>query len=170
MEYVIIAIIVVAFLVWQDIAKRSAEKRERKQKVAIIALKVQDVLDKISNLKTTGAIVNNCGKAISLLNKAEEYEECREVIKNFEELRNRLLKIQKVIPVVDHVEKAYKHRFKGKNKSEQNALLDALYEVRLKGLTNQDFIEANVSPEATGKLITIEAIKGRLTELGWKGT
>jgi GTP1/Obg family GTP-binding protein len=169
MEYVTIVIITIALLIWwQIVKKRKAEKEGRKRQVAMIAFDVQDVLEKISTLKTTGAKVNNCVKAIALLNKAEEYQECREVITNFDELKSRLIKIQKILPVIDYVEKAHKHQFKGKNKSEQNSLLDALYEIRQKELTNQDFIEAEVFPEGTDEIITIEGIEKRLAELGWK--
>lgn len=169
MEFIILIIVAIALLVWRDISKnKKAEREERKQQVATIAFKVQDVLEKISTLKTNSAKVNNCGKAIDLLNNAEEYEECKEVITNFDELKSRLTKIQKVLPVVDYVEKSYKHQFKGKDKSEQNSLLDALYEIRQKRITNQDFKDAEVFPEGTGEIITVEGIKQRLAELGWE--
>lgn len=168
MEYIVIIVIGIVILVWRDISKnKEAEKERRLQEVARIALKVQDVLEKITYLKTNSAKINNCGKAISLLNKADEYEECHEVIKNFNELKSRLISIQNVLPVVDHIEKSYKHKFKGKAKPEQNSLLDALYEIRQKGITNQDFVEAEVFPEGTGEIVTIEGIQQRLSELGW---
>lgn len=169
MKVIIFIAIVFAVLILLDLSKRKkAEKEERERQVALLAYKIHDLLEKIMSLKTSSAKINNCGKALLLLNQAEEYEECRQVIKNFDELQNRLIRIQQVLPIVDYVEKSYKHRFKNKDSSEKNTLLDALFEIKTKGITNQDILEAEVYPESTGEIITIEGIIGRLKELGWE--
>ena len=75
MDIAIAIFIAIALLIWWNIAKaKSAEKKEHKRIIAKMALDVQDILDKISFYKTTSARVNNCGKAIFLLDKAAEYE------------------------------------------------------------------------------------------------
>src|SRR5690606_12526509 len=136
--------------------------------IAEIAIAVQDSLNKIHAVKSSTAKINNCKKALARLRQAEEYPECREVITNYDELKDRLISIPKVLPVVDAVEKAYRFRFKGKDSSELNALKDALYEIMQKNVTNHDFVQAMVFPEATGEILTIEGIRDRCKELGWE--
>jgi GTP1/Obg family GTP-binding protein len=147
---------------------RKKEKTARKNEVRNLAIKAQKSIEKINTLKTIGAKENNCASAIKLLSQAEEYEECREIISNFDTLKSQLAKIQKVLPVVNYIEKSYKHKFKGKDKLELDSLLDALYEINKKGITDNDFVIANIFPEATDETITIEGIRNRLVCLGWK--
>ena len=169
MEFVVfIVAVIAAFVGWNYVKGVNAEKAERKRQLTVIAYQISDILEKITTLKTTSARVNNCSKALGLLDKAEGYEECRQVITNFDVLRSRLDKIQKVLPVVDYVDKSYKHRFKGKDSSEKNTLLDALFEITTKEITNQDIIEAEVYTESAGEIITVEGIKNRLKGLGWE--
>ena len=169
MEYVILVLVVIGLLVWGDSAKRKKEEAERrKAEVLRIAGQAQDIFEKIETLKTASAKANNARKARDLLEKAEDFPECKEVITNHDELVDRLEAMEKVLPVVDYVEKSYKHQFKGKEKSELNSLLDALYEIKNKGLTNRDFEIAMVFPEGTGELITIEGIEERCKRLGWE--
>lgn len=169
MELIIAIVIAVIILVWRDQAKKKRQELERrKYEIAQIAFKAQDLFEKISTLKTSTAKANNCGKALNLLAQAEEYPECRQVIQNYDELMERLEAIQKVLPVVDFVEKSYKHKFKAKDKSELNSLQDALFEIKKKGITNQDFEVALVFPEGTGEIITIEGIESRCKQLGWE--
>jgi hypothetical protein len=69
--------------------------------------------------------------------------------------------------VINCINQANKHRFKGNQKSELNALQNALYEIRTKKITNQAIIQSELFPEGTEETVTIEGIESHLQELGW---
>jgi type IV secretory pathway TraG/TraD family ATPase VirD4 len=74
---------------------------------------------------------------------------------------------EKVRLVINCINQANKHRFKGNQKSELNALQNALYEIRTKKISNQAIIQSELFPEGTEEAVTIEGIESRLQELGW---
>jgi hypothetical protein len=152
-------------------AERYIAMREEEQAVVAIASKVQAELSEIDSLKGLTARVGHCKKAIGLLHSAKEYWPIyKEVIENYDELEVRLESMQKVLPVIDYVEKAYKARFKGNASSELNALIDALYAVQTGQVTNGDLIRAEIFPEgAFGEIVQIEDVIERAKELGWEG-
>ncbi len=152
-------------------AKLNTAIREKEQAVVAIASKVQAELSEIDSLKGLTARVGHCKKAIGLLHSAKEYWPIyKEVIENYDELEVRLESMQKVLPVIDYVEKAYKARFKGNASSELNALIDALYAVQTGQVTNGDLIRAEIFPEgAFGEIVQIEDVIERAKELGWEG-
>jgi hypothetical protein len=108
---------------------------------------------------------------VVLLHSTKEYWPInKEVIENYEHLEVRLESMPKVFPVIDHIEKAYKARFKGNASSELSALTDALYAVQTGQVSNNDLIRAEIFPEGTfGEVVQIEDIIKRAKELGWKG-
>jgi hypothetical protein len=152
-------------------AERYIAMREEEQAVVAIASKVQAELSEIDSLKGLTARVGHCKKAIGLLHSAKEYWPIyKEVIENYDELEVRLESLQKVLPVIDYVEMAYKARFKGNASSELNALIDALYAVQTGQVTNGDLIRAEIFPEgAFGEIVQIEDVIERAKELGWEG-
>ena len=164
----LVVVVSIARLVARDRSRRLAAEAEfRRREGALLALKIQRAVEKVESVKTTAARVNNCQKAIALMESAESNPECVRMIANYGEVLDRLRSIQKVLRAVDHVEKADRHQFKGNAAAEKSALLDALYEIRTKGVTNSDFDIAMVVPESTGEILRVESIVARLKELGW---
>lgn len=143
--------------------------KENKMAIAQLTEKANKYLAKIQTVKTTSSKINNCEKALEILRQAEQYPECREVIEGYDQLIYKIESIKKVLPVGKYLEKAQKHNFKGKDSSEKNSLLDALYEVRTKNITNEDFEIAELHDDQTGEIVSIEMIENRLYDLGWEG-
>ena len=153
--------------------RKKREERFRKaanlQALMSLAEGVQRDVEKINSLKTPASRVTRCKAALAKLRDMNDFEECRQVVSNYDELKAQLRAMIKVFPVIDKVEKAYKNRFKGKDNMEKNALLDALYEIQTNEVTNEDFLTAQIMPEGTGEIVQIEGIVDRLKELGWEG-
>jgi len=141
----------------------------RRAEVERLALKAQNACDRLPDMKTATGQSNQAKRALALLKEADAYPECRQVIRNYDQMCRRLEAIQKVAPVIDKVEKAYRHRFKGKEKPELNALLDALYEVTTGHITDQDIVAAEMYPSGTGEIVSIAGLKERCRQLGWDG-
>lgn len=154
---------------WKEKQERDRQRDENIGALVDLGLQVEEIIGRIKSLKTTTPKVSACGRAIAVLNEAEQYPECREVLTNYDELKERIRCIGRVLPAVNAVEKAYKHRFKGSKKPEMNALLDALYHIKTNNVTDREFSVAEVFPEGTGEIIEIGSIEGRLRELGWEG-
>lgn len=153
------------------VINENKKKKEKERRLAIATnymIEVQRVLEKASTLKTTGAKLNNYVKAEKLLLGSQGFKECGEVVKNYDEILDRVPRMRKVLPAISAVEKSYRHRFKKKHNLELNSLLDAIYEIRSNDITNEDFSVAMIMPEGTGEIVTIEGIESRLGELGWK--
>lgn len=168
MFWMLFFVALLAGVIWYMVAKHERERKEERLRPIIYdAYQLQKQLKKVNELKTPKSRVTRCEKAIAILEKHAGNTEAREVITNLDEVFQRLKSMKKVIPVVDYVERAYKHEFKGKDNAEKNALLDALYHIRMHRVTNADFFTAGVLPEATGEIIQIENIEKRLRELGW---
>lgn len=142
---------------------------ENKMAVAQLAEKANKHLTKIQTVKTTSSKINNCDKALEILHQAEQYPECREVIEDYDQLIDKIERMKRVLPVAKYLEKAQKYNFKGKDSSEKNSLLDALYEIRTKNITNKDFAIAELHDDQTGEIVSIEMIENRLYDLGWEG-
>jgi hypothetical protein len=167
--FIIIAIIVIAIWIFAKyIGSQKKLKNQRFAEQVQIARQMQQAFDKIMKVKTTQAKINNCSKALDLMDMLLTYPEAREVVTNIDELRLRVIKIKKVLPVVDYVEKANKHRFKKKDKSELNCLLDTLYGIKTNNIRDEDFIIADVVPGDTGEKVTVPQIRARAKELGWE--
>ena len=163
----ICAISIIFIKLWFN--KKEREK-ERVAEIAFEAEKVQRSLDKVATLKTPTAQIRHCETALAQLYKLEEYPNVRSVVSNLDELKVRLHALIKVLPIMKHIEKAYRHQFKGAEKAEKNALLDALYDIETNDVTNEDFFNAETFPEGTGEIVEIESIKRRLTQLGWSAS
>jgi hypothetical protein len=165
---IIIAVIVGIIALFYKKAENDVSK-EDKAKVAMIADKANQYLSKIDSAKTTSSKINNCEKALETLYQAEQFPGCREVIEDYDILIDKIQRVKKVLPVGKYLEKAQKHNFKGKDSSEKNSLLDALYEVRTNNITNQDFEVAELHDDQTGEIVTVQLIENRLRDLGWDG-
>ena len=120
-----------------------------------------DAWDKKTQLS---ALIN----AQAYLREMEEYSLVRTVIDNFDDLRQVIDAKVRVLPVIDAVEKSHKAKFTGNEKSELSALQDAMWEVRVNNVTNEDFKLAGLLVERTGEILTIERILKRCAELGWQ--
>ncbi len=147
--------------------RRAAEWR--KAQVITLAEKAQSACARLDDAKTATSQVNQAKRALSYLEEAATYPECREVIKNYDHMLERLAAIVKVAPIIEKVEKAYRHKFKGSAKSELNALLDALYEIRSERIGDRDIAIAEMYPSGTGEIVSVKAIERRCRELGWTG-
>jgi hypothetical protein len=164
-----IAIVVVMFLYfWAD-----AGSKERKAKIADIQTlsnKLQKHLEMVNNGKTIPARINNCDKAIEILEEIQALDPDQKLTQhNSESLISDLLSVKKTIPVEKLLEKASKAQFKGSQKLEQNALVDALYHCKTEGLADRDFSRAETVDPDTGKIVTIATIENRARSLGWEG-
>lgn len=105
--------------------------------------------------------------ALASLSKVSDNPERHTLVPNFEEQVATLKSQSAVFPVIDHLDKAEKHAFKRKAAQEKNSLLDALHEIGLRRITDQDFERSGACVEATGEIPTVASIKARLRELGW---
>ena len=170
MEYFfafIAAAVIYVYIRLQEKEKKSREKAARKSEVARLGFLAQSYSDRMSSVKTPAAQINNAQKALSALYEAGEYHECREVIRNYDEIVEKLDAITRVAPVITAMNRAYKHKFKGSQKSELSAMLDALYEIRKNNVNNTDILNSGLMPDGTGELVQIENIERRCRELGW---
>lgn len=159
----------VFLMVYFSHRKKKKEIREtRKAHLVKKALYIDTLFDKVMSSKTLAPQLNNIQKALDALDDCETFIECREVITNFDAIKMRLVSLQKVLPVLKHIDKAYKNRYKEKDKMELDALKDAMYEINTKIITNDDFELAQAFPEGTGEIVTIEGLIGRCRELGWE--
>lgn len=149
--------------------KKKAEAAARRAHVEKLAYAALKFVERMNEAKTGRGQANNAGRAISIMLQAAEFAECRSVMLNYDEVMEQLEAAEKVAMAVDAVARSYKHRFKGSDKSELAALLDALYEIKKTGATNQDFIDSMLTPDGLGELVTIEGIRKRCKELGWEG-
>jgi|GEM_PF-1890230 len=141
----------------------------RRAEVERLAFKAQDACAKLSEMKTATGQSNQAKRAIAILEEAAAYPECHQVIRNYDEMCRRLEAIQKVAPVIDKIEKSYRHKFKGNEKAELNALLDAMYEITTEYITDQDLLDAEMYPSGTGEIVSIAGIRNRCRQLGWEG-
>jgi len=149
-------------------SKKKKDKERRIQAATEYMMDIQRVLEKAATLKTIGAKINNYAKAEKMLLESQYFEECREVVTNYDELLDRIPRIRKVLPIITLIEKSYLYRFKKKHNLELNSLLDAIYKIKNMSITNEDFSVAEMMPEGTGEIVTIEGIEARLRELGWE--
>lgn len=163
----ILAIIgIVAFFYSQQ---KREERKGREAEVIRLAQRANDCFQKMESVKTTSSKINNCSKGLEFLKEAGKYPECRDIISNYDQMIEKAQSAKKVLPVIKYLKKSHRHNFKGKDSSEKNSLLDALYEIRTKSITNEDFEIAEAIDEETAELIRIENIENRLKELGWDG-
>ncbi|MEQ9464274.1 MAG: hypothetical protein RJQ10_11495 [Haliea sp.] len=150
-------------------AEAAAKARaEQVVEVGRLAEQVQNSLAKMETAKTLASRVNHTSRALEHLELAFFYPVCTDVISNAHEIRDRLKAMIRVFPVIDLVEKSYRQRFKGKSAAELSALQDALYEIGMKGITNVEIEQAQIYPEGTGEIVTIESIQDRCRKLGWE--
>lgn len=148
-------------------AQREIDKTQRESEVAALAERAQAAMNKVENLVTGTAKVNACDKALDLLRQADAYPECRKVITNYLLLVDRTTRAKKVIPIIHHIDRAYRHKYKGKQRLELKALQDALFEIKTHGVTDKDFEIAQLYPAGTEEIVQIENIEARCHELGW---
>ncbi len=165
----IIIIAVIAGIIFLFYKKAQNDiTQENKMAIAQLAEKANKYLARVHSVKTTSSKIKNCEKALEILQQAEQFPEFRQVIKDYDQLIDKIKRVVKVLPVGEYLEKAQKHSFKGKDSSEKNSLLDALYEIRTKNITNEDFNIAELHDDQTGEIVSVEMIENRLYDLGWE--
>ena len=164
---VIIILGCAGFIAYKIYKHKEKLKAERIYKLSIITTDVNIQIDKAKNLKTATARVNALEKAANLLKQAAVIKNYQEVFPSYQHDLDKVMMCAQVFPVVNYFEKAQKQRFKNKDNPEKNALLDALYEIKTKDLTDEDFEFAQVLTDQ-GELINVSIIESRLRELGWE--
>lgn len=149
--------------------KLAAEHQARLDAVSKHILEAGKYAERMLSVKTATARINNAEKALAAMQAAAEYPERYEVIPYCDGMIFKLQAIIKVTPVIESVEKAYRHKFKGNDKAELRALLDALYSIRTGSITNEDILASELMPSGTGEIVQVENIERRCRELGWEG-
>lgn len=172
---IIIAVAVAAFIVyqvWKDGKRRKEQERRRREADEYEAMKLaqaaQSELRKVKEAKTAATKEKALHRALGHLKELRSYEAGPRIVVDLEGEIKRIEAAGKVVAIVEKVEAADKHRFKGGTKSEINALTDALYEIEKRELDTDTFLQAGVAVTATGEVPTVEGIEQRLHELGWE--
>lgn len=176
MEFLVAVAVGLALLIWwnkhnaaQEHERRvEAARQQRIYEIQQIGSSVQSLYEKMNEAKTASTRSSRAQKTLDTLKQVTAYPEYRDVIRNYDEMAQHLEAIARVAPVIAAVEKAYRHKFKGSQKPELNALLDALFEIRKNDVTNDDIRNARLMPEGTGEIVEIENIERRCRELGWE--
>ena len=106
---------------------------------------------------------------MEILEEVPSVPHYEEIFKDYENDLANLKATVRVLPIYEFYNKAEKHRFKGKDKSELNVLLDALYEVKKENLFEEDFTRGKVFTDH-GEILTLAMLENRAKELGWEGT
>jgi len=161
-------VIGIVCLVLYYFLKQYLGEKERLTAACDLVPKLHNALEKVDSCSTIPARVNNCEKAIKLLNKIYLLDPKGKVVKNRNELFKKLVSAKKVIPVAKSVEKYERYVFKGQTKQALNTLLDAIYHCNQAGISDNDFTEINFR-DNTGHLITLHDLKKKATDLGWEG-
>lgn len=187
MDYIIIIAIMAAFIATLVARNRANEKKKiraieearalqlqqerlhRLQQIERAAADAKIQYQRMIDAKTASTKIKHAQYALDTMRTVEGHPELHDVIKNYDEMAQHLEAITRVAPVITAVEKSYRHKFKGSQKPELNALLDALYEIKKNSVTNQDIVSARLMPSGTGEIIEIENIERRCRELGWNG-
>ncbi len=164
-----IACVVVLFLYYWA-KEGAAAKREKIQELQSLSVKVDKHLDMVNNGKILPARINNADKAIDLLHQIHALDPDQKLSEhNAISLIGDLQSIKVTIPVERHLEKAAKAKFKGSNKMELNALLDALYHCETEGVTDDDFQRSETQTSYSNGIVSLSEIKARAKKLGWEG-
>lgn len=170
MGYVFFALIAIGLIMWAiNNNEKQKEIEQNRQAVASLGMQANVFLDKVNTGKTTKSRIDNCDRALSVLDQARYYEGYINVLPTYNELVEKIEAIKLILPVMDHLKKAHKSRFKGSEKTEKNNLLDALYEIDTNAINDDDFETAEACDDETGEMVTIDMILSRLRELGWEG-
>jgi NCAIR mutase (PurE)-related protein len=171
----IVVVAAVTFFAYKMLAARQRAQREDQRRKAAdraeaerLALAANAELKKVKEAKTTATKEKALTRALEHLREVQFCEAGPQVVENLDGEIRRLHAAISVIAIVDKVEKADRHRFKGSKKAEMNALADALYEIETEGLTSDTFLEAGVAVSGTGEVPTVESIRERLEQLGWE--
>ena len=149
-------------------SKENKERFQRIQELEVIASTVDKLIFSMNESDDLKAKKKRAETILQSLNRASEYPERYEVFDNFDLLYEQVKSMFLVAPVIEHLKKAHKFKFKKKDSSEKNALLDAMYEIEQHNITDDDFLRLGSHNEETGEIISISQIKERLKELGWE--
>ena len=82
-------------LIARHFRNKNTDKKARLTELAKKAENIKSILDKTQNSGTNATKLINIKKALIILDDCETYEECRQVIHNYDELKNSLLSLQK---------------------------------------------------------------------------
>lgn len=162
-------LILAVFIVFIVLGVIQKIKQEKISAFKVIADNINDYANGLNTAKTTKTKLKYCEKALSELHRAETLDDnYKTIFPEHGQLFKKFAALEVVLPVMDHLNKAHKNRFKQKNAAEKNNLLDALYEIKEKAIHDEDFVVADLRNEETGELTTISGIETRLKELGWE--
>jgi len=160
-------------VVW-GLSKSKQDKERQQKKEGRIEVfneyvqKAQKYIDKAYESKSSATKINNYKKALDILLALNRYDDYRELSKDSDKSVEILRKAIRVMPIIEYVTKASKHRFKGNTKQELAALQDALYEIRMKNISNEELtVTDKICSDDMRPIITIESMVSRLAELGW---
>lgn len=170
MEYLAILAVIGIFIL--IIAKKAQnEKQERLHReleftrIAEAALKDLQRAENAVKGETQARWIRKAAQ--KLFAARRDYPDCTHIVENFEETLAGLKAKEKVLPMIDPLEKAAKARFKENDSAEKNALLDALYQAKLKKVTDKDIKKADIVPDGMDGIVLMDDLRDRLHQLGW---
>ena len=149
-------------------SKERKERFQRIQELEGMANTIDKLVFSMNESDDLKAKKKRAETILQVLNRVTDYPEYQEVFENYDELYEQLNSMILVAPVIEHLKKAHKYKFKKKDSSEKNALLDAMYEIEQNNITDDDFYKLGSHNEETGEIISISQIEERLKELGWE--
>lgn len=162
---ILVFILWIALMVYLSVRKKQLAQLAKASK---LVKTIQKHTDMIENGKTLNTKLNNCDKAIALLEEVAILDPNEKVIQNRTEMLSRINSAKKVLPIMDALQKVEKAEFKGQKKPALNAILDALFQCREANVTDSDFEIINLTNESDGKLVTIEYLTQKAKDLGWE--
>jgi hypothetical protein len=100
MDFAVILIVLLlptplwVLLIARHFRNKNIDKKARLTELAKKAEYIKSILDKAQNSGTTATKLINIKKALIIMDDCETYEECRQVIQNYDELKSSLLSLQ----------------------------------------------------------------------------
>jgi len=163
---VFVPILVLLVLLYFFKQENEAE-RQKKEQALRLTHKLKKYTDKIENLKTHPAKLNNVLHALDLIREIAVLDPKQKVLRNRLETTQKLTAMERIIPIDVALEKAEKAEFKGKKEQALDAVLDALYICDNEDISDADF-ELVGFTHKSGTAITVEFLRKKAESLGWK--
>lgn len=167
------ALIGFAFLLINSAKKKAEETqrteialraRENQENVLLLVEKLKKDLEYAKNGKSLKTRLNNCEDALAVLAQLDSLD-ASDVVINKAEMREEVLRLRRISPILELIEKLNKSQFTRDIKREEKILREILYNIKANEISDADLATIQTESQAFQQPLTFSALQYRVDEL-----
>lgn len=165
--YLVVPALVGALVLVSSSRRKNEERLQvelHESEVADLVAKLRKDLDYAKNGKSLKTRLSNCDDALQILSALDSLDTTN-VVTNKSELREEVMRLKRVMPVVELIEKQDRYRVTQEVKREVRVLREVVYQIQMHGISDEDLQLVRPESRVLGGKVSLSDFEARLRAL-----